>query len=558
MKSNLARRVLIALVGMAGFAWAAGSLLSAPPQLEVLEGVQAIDVNLTTPDAWVDSSHLSSLPRAIVKAPLLRELLTEEAAFYYESLQARLDAEGTIKRLAYERDLTLSDRLIDSIFDGPAEVAFWRAEDGRPRYWMLRFTRNGLAKAMEEIAKIGIGDSELTRVGKIALGAGEEFVYALKLSSLETLLLVSHGDQMLVLSHPGLLLDDKGQPRPDRAGFIRDSVQQPLDKESPFAARFNAGPRQGEHRITLGAGLMGFGYEHFFPLLKAMRFEHTLTGWQTGLRVEPIRQQAWSKMPWAALPHDAAYCTALPVSNSAIQAMLASHHALSAKLAGLLSGEAAACWYREGGWQAPLIAARLNTDKPDPEQIKQLGKLFGAWIGTREFELPEDNPGNQRFPVTMRSSKHGATLWQRPVSARYGDTPVPAKMTEQFSGANYFNVSLALAGDTLLFSLSDKLVDKALSTVDRQYPAMAERLPAGRAVLMTLDSPRLGGFLDQSTRKALPAESEPVLRGIADRQLLPRYAMLAKQPSVAAALMAPSNAPGDSAHWLTVDWLPLK
>ena len=136
----------VALFGLSLAAVATATLLT-PPTPTTLMGSEPVSLDLERPDAWIDSSRLSALPAAVIQAPVLKQLLSEEFAFYYEELDTRLDVNGALKRMAFERDLTLSDRVLDSVFDEPAEVAFWREDGGRPRYWLLNLRRNETGRA---------------------------------------------------------------------------------------------------------------------------------------------------------------------------------------------------------------------------------------------------------------------------------------------------------------------------------------------------------------------------------------------------------------------------
>ena len=74
--------------------------------------INALGVDLSRPFAYVSTPALSRLPRDIVQAPVVRDVLTEDFAFYYEDQEDRLSLRGAIKRIAYERETTWTDQLL--------------------------------------------------------------------------------------------------------------------------------------------------------------------------------------------------------------------------------------------------------------------------------------------------------------------------------------------------------------------------------------------------------------------------------------------------------------
>lgn len=297
-----------------------------------LAGSRQVVLDLDAADAQIDSTHLAGLPAAALRAPVLKQLLSEGFAFYYQDLDTRLDLAGTLKRLAFERDLSLPDRLVDSVFDEPARVAFWRAQDGRPRYWLLDLRRNHLEKLVEFLARASLTDRQFSQVGDLAVAGAAVPLYALKLSNRETLLLASHRDRLVAVSHPGMVLAEDGTIRPAAARALAAHLAQ---------AEAAAEPAAPEHRVSLDTRLFGFGYERLIGGLTALRFDYRDGAWTSAARLasagpEALAGRPWHALPWHALPYDAAYCVGLPIERLELAE-------LAGAAATALAGAAAAC-----------------------------------------------------------------------------------------------------------------------------------------------------------------------------------------------------------------------
>ena len=521
-------------VGVCGVVFAA---TQANTTLKPLVGLASLSADLLRPDALIESDSLSALPAAVIKSPLLKDLLTEDFAFYYQDLDTRLDVLGAIKRLAFEHDPSLSDRLLDAVFDEPAEVAFWRGEGGRLRHWMLSGTRNGIAKSLEVLARVAADDSQLSRVAELG-GAAAIPVYALKLNTRTTLLFASRGDRLVVLSNPALLLNAEGSPIAERATAVLAALS---EASGPGARHFAGEPRQGAHRLSVAFDVLGQGYGQFMPGVKSVRFEHADKAWRAALQFSgeaASQPPALKSLPWRALPEGAAFCAGLPVEPGELAAL-----APNVAVKPYLTGAAAVCWYEAQGWQAPLFALGLTADAKSETLAPVLSGLFEQWIGAREFEQQAG-----RFPVRQTVLPDGARVWRREVSARYGELTVPTERRSTFSADRYFDVGLAQSGDVLLFSPSGPLLDKALDTLAKRYPSIADRLstdPATNPAVFLLDPPRLARFLETATHDI---GEEP------GASLLPRYAAMAGHPALAATLSGKAGQGG----WQAVSWSPLK
>src|SRR5512140_3690284 len=185
-----------------------------------------LKADLAHPDALIRTASLSGLPRDLLKAPIAHDVLTEDLVFYYEQHEDRLGLNGAIKRIAYEHHLDWSDRILAGAFNEPAEVALWRDGKGALRHYAIVMRRGMLGKVLQEAAAVALKDSQLRRAGEIDIGGSKATVFALELNPRSTLLLVSRGDRIAVLSDPGLLFDSGNAVVPAArdavAGWLRD------------------------------------------------------------------------------------------------------------------------------------------------------------------------------------------------------------------------------------------------------------------------------------------------------------------------------------------------
>jgi uncharacterized protein YfaA (DUF2138 family) len=191
--------VLSALVGWRAFGW------------NGLGPVNRLKLDLAHPDALIVTRSLSTLPRDLLTIPLARAVLREDFLFYYEQNEDRLGLQGSLRRIAYEHELTLGDQLIRSVLDEPADVAVWRDADGSLKHYAIAVSRSSFTRLLEEAAKVALKDSQLTLAGQIKVDGNTTQVYALEYAQRRTLLFAAAGKRMVILSHAGMLYGgDKG------------------------------------------------------------------------------------------------------------------------------------------------------------------------------------------------------------------------------------------------------------------------------------------------------------------------------------------------------------
>lgn len=512
----------------------------------------ALGLNLKHPDALIESASLSRLPKDLLAVPLLRDTLTEDFVFYYEHNADRLGLVGSLRRIIYERDLKLRDNLLDELLDQPADVALWKGADGKLKHFVMVMQRGGLAKVLEPLAHVALDDTQLSQAGELRVDGSSVPLYRLNYLGDRALLLASRGDKLLVLSSPGMLFGEDDKLGRDAT----ESVEALLDGDNPFAKRFGLKARETEQqRISLSGEYVALGYQRFFPAFAGVRFEKGERGWSSFLALNEVDDQpAMDFTPiWKAMPMGASACVAVPVAPGSAEKLLAKVGAseqASEDLRKRLGNVAGLCWYADSRLHSPLLVAHLD-EAATPELDQAIGGLFDGMIGAFE-----PNAENGRFPVESQATNDGHT-WRREVGSNFGQYPAEqGSMPDALVSQGFFRVSLARQGQTLLFSLDDRLVNKALDTLNKRFPPLAEVLPADGLVPGYLAPEGLSRLLEQETLDSLPANYEPVFRNAADTHLLPKLRAMGGYGQFALTLPKGTEA-DDDWKWVPLQWRAL-
>ncbi|WP_445577113.1 DUF2138 domain-containing protein [Pseudomonas sp. E141] len=542
--------LLIGLCLVAGVAAGLGWFMTkpkAPPMELALE-----KLGLSRPDGLLEAHSLSQLPKDLLAVPFLKSTLTEDFVFYYETHADRLGLIGSLRRIIYEHDLKLQDSLIEQLFDQPADVALWRGADGRLKDFLLVMDRGGLAKVLEPLAKVALDDSQLSQLGEMNVAGDVVPVYQLTYNASKALVFASHGDKLVVLSNPTRLYDLGSGPTDEPGMVSTQALEALLAGEKLFPEAFGLLPKAPEvkQRISVNASVLAMGYQRFIPNFAGLRFDMDDKGWHSFLAMDELEDQPDFdfKPIWQAMPMGASACVALPLAAEQQKPLLvklgADDNAAQVMIEHM-AGAAGLCWYADSRLYTPLLVANLNDDggKLDAD----LGNLFGSMVGAYE-----NNVAEHAFPVveTQEGPMH---RWQRQVSSNFG--PYPAKdaaQPESITGKAFMQVSLARHGSTLLFSLDDKLVDKALGTLDKRFPPMADVVPKDLLMPVYFGPDAMAQLMQRETLDSLPQDMEPVFYNAAQTYLIPKLRTLGGYGKYALTLPEDSEPDG---HW---QWLPLE
>ncbi|WP_336356064.1 DUF2138 domain-containing protein [Pseudomonas granadensis] len=543
--------LLLGLCLIAGVAGGFGWLLLKPkaPPAE-LAGDK---LGLSRPDALLETRSLSQLPKDLLTVPFLKATLTEDFVFYYETHADRLGLIGSLRRIVYEHDLKLQDSLIEELFDQPADVALWRGADGRLKDFLLVMDRGGLAKVLEPLAKVALDDSQLSVIGNLKVGGDEVPLYQLSYNASKALLFASRGDKLVVLSNPAKYYDAQSGASEESGHVSSQALAALLNGEKLFPEAFGL-PAKGpetKQRLSVNSSVLAMGYQRFIPNFAGLRFDMDDKGWHSYLAMDELENQPDFdfKPVWQAMPLGASACVTLPVAaepQKPLLIKLGADDAVAQTLTEHVAGAAGLCWYADSRLYTPLLVASLK-DEDSSKLDGDLGKLFGSMVGAFEPNVAENV-----FPVVEKQEGQ-SHVWQRQVSSSFG--PYAAKTAqnpEAISGKAFMKVSLARHGSTLLFSLDDKLLDKALGTLDKRFPPMADVLPKDVLMPIYFGPDSMAQLMQQETLDSLPQDMEPVFYNAAQTYLLPKLRTLGGYGKYALTLPEGSEPDG---HW---QWLPLE
>ncbi|WLG50243.1 DUF2138 domain-containing protein [Pseudomonas sp. FP1742] len=543
--------LVIGLCLVAGVAGGLGWFLNKPkaPPAELASD----KLGMSRPDGLLETHSLSQLPKDLLAVPFLKETLTEDFVFYYEAHADRLGLIGSLRRIIYEHDLKLQDSLIEQLFDQPADVALWRGADGRLKDFLLVMDRGGLAKVLEPLAKVALDDSQLSKLSEVKVGADTVTLYQLNYNASKALVFASHGDKLVVLSNPAKLYDPENGALEETGSVSTKAIAALLNGDKLFPEAFGLPPRAPEvkQRLSVNSSVLAMGYQRFIPNFAGLRFDMDDKGWHSFLAMDEVDNQPDFdfKPVWQAMPMGASACVALPLAaeqQKPLLVKLGADEAVAQSLTEHMAGAAGLCWYADSRLYTPLLVASLNDD--DGAKLDgDLGNLFSSMVGAYEGNVAE-----HAFPVVEKQD--GKThQWQRQVSSNFG--PYKAKDAEQpdaITGKAFMRVSLARHGSTLLFSLDDKLVDKALGTLDKRFPPLADVLPKDLLMPIYFGPDSMAQLMQQETLDSLPQDMEPVFYNAAQTYLIPKLRTLGGYGKYALTLPKGSEPDG---HW---QWLPLE
>jgi uncharacterized protein YfaA (DUF2138 family) len=491
---------------------------------------QGLVADLGHPDLLIRSAKLSQLPKDLAQAPLLRGILTDDFVHYYEDHPTTLSVTGTFKRLAYDHPLSIGDRLIATVLDAPGEVALWRDGQGRPTHFALLLEHNLATRAVLELAKVGLPDKQLSVAGEVGGLLKKTRVYALRVDSRNTWLFATQGGRTVVLSHPGLLLENGTAMNGDAADAMARALTTAAGDESPFAKDFGLGaPRGVQQQIAAKTDFLGFGYQYFFPAVSALKTELNAQGrWTMAVQTDGAALGPWragAANLWRQLPRSNALCVALPVDVQRTRPLLDAVEIKGThELLADVEPTGAMCW-GAGGLFAPMLALPLKAGtgaKHDGvfDQVLTLVVRQPKRVAS-EAEAGANPTPAEPEPVKTETIKQPAgVLWTRTVAHEFG----AVKQGDQRVDV----LGIARVGDMLFASTDVRNLQAAMAVAGKTQPALSDQPMEGAAAVLAIDGPQLARLLEAETRRTLRPTLAPTFSRVARELLPPRLAAVSK------------------------------
>ncbi len=357
-------------------------------------------ISLGVPDVWVHSQNLAHLPHDLLQEPLLKSVLTEDFLYFYQQDPDWMSLQGAVRRISFEHDLNWSDQLIAHIGDAPADVYLWRDGTHALRYWALSMQRDYLLNAAQQLAQLKFAaDRQITEVGHVNIDGDQVAILKLNLSSKRNMVLVTHGNRLVLLSDASMISRDQGALDEHAEGLLKALLNK--DSAGRDALVTDARPansKAAEQSIWMSNRFFAQGYGAFLPDLQALRFDYDGTHWQTAANGPQV--QADPRI-WTALPGYAAFCASTSVDWSQVQGALKEIKApvgaaVDAAAWQGVSPTGAVCWYTQKDGDAaadqPLMAEPIFVAlKKDASALPAdtLQKLFDWGIShNRDYEKP--------------------------------------------------------------------------------------------------------------------------------------------------------------------------
>ncbi len=466
-----------------------------------------LQIDLNEPDLFLDSDSLSQLPKDLLTIPFLHDVLSEDFVFYYQNHADRLGIEGSIRRIVYEHDLTLKDKLFSSLLDQPAQAALWHDKQGHLSHYMVLIQRSGLSKLLEPLLFAATSDSQLskTEISSIKLNSETIPVYQLRYNGNNALMFATYQDKMLVFSSTDMLFKDDQQDT--EAAAIASDL---LSGKKRWETSFGLEERTAEKRQYASASWSAPCCWVWLPAISAffagMRFEMGNDGWHSFLALNDESASVDASFDftpvWNSMPAGASFCVAVPYSHGIAEEMLSHISRENDKLNGALDGGAGLCWYEDSKLQTPLFVGQFDGTA---EQAQLPETVYAKYWCARK------QSARRCFAGKPDSAGRSANLASRSEFPIRSVSESAGGATRSINVGLFFRVSLAMQNKTLLFSLDDTLVNNALQALNKTRPAMVDVIPTDGIVPLYINPQGMAKLLRNETLTSLPKNLEPVL-----------------------------------------------
>ncbi len=512
-----------------------------PEDIDHLNQGRAADVVIVT-------QKFTSLWRDILKTSFFKKMINEDLLFYYEESEDLLSLKGAAKRIAFEHETTFLDEVLAYVLDRPMQIAFWKAYHGRLDHFMGITTRSGLTDLMLALAKVATSDEQLFVTGKREVDGKTVEVYQLDYLPSRSIYFYQQGEEIVFFSNYNLPMLSK-------------EFRQKLFKEKSDEIK-----EADTHTVFVSTSFISFGYQFFSPELTSLRFAYNdKNGWGTAMTgASSLGAESLLKV----IPAYPAFCSMVPFRTEKVERIFS----IPQELKGKISEHVAICWYEGSKLYTPLFVFKSQQDLKE-EDLKD---LFASVVGTFEKGLLTEEEAKKRAEQIEKLnsgealkepfvrpknfvkafdviSEKGAKNWKisREISSPYGFySGTDSKNQNDMRSKNFFKVALAHHQDILVFSADDKLVDKTLSTLDKNYPNAKDMVSAEGSALFVFDPPRVASLLKEASLESLPEAEEQLFRESLSSRLFSSFERLSDMKPVLGIVSEEAK----KQTWSEVEW----
>ncbi|MDD2830314.1 MAG: DUF2138 family protein [Sulfuricurvum sp.] len=478
-----------------------------------------LTVDLSYPDGYIQTQSLATLPSDLLRIPIVHDVFTEDLAFYYNNHEDRMGFGGAIKRIAYEHDLDWSDKVLASALNEPAEIAFWRDGHGGLRHYALILKRNIWSKIIQEAATVSADDTQLTKAGEIKTKNGKVTVFSLEINPRRTFLIVSNKENLVVLSDPGLLMNNDGNISDDASNVIEGWLDNTTQLSKTF--QLTTSSESMKHTLILRSSALALGYDPFIPGLEGIRFDFG-ESWSTSMWVNKKELQnstLGDAQLWKNAPANPSACVVLPLDWGVL------HHLMN--------------------------KAETEDNLPPSEELKHLkGSLLACWYNESNLYSPLFILKSDTTLQNRNASLHTLAKWA------IADKKVVVKTFPKNSDALLWSgttnqVTIGAKDNYILFSPDRKLIEKAFDTMIHLYPNITDHVKTSDLTMALITPKPLSAMIEREVIAAVDASGDANLLAVTQNHLPPRMKALSLYPSYRLELI---DKPNTDKSWYQLQW----
>jgi uncharacterized protein YfaA (DUF2138 family) len=488
------------------------------------------------PDAVISTQNLSDLPRDILKQPMLKDILTDDFAFYYLDSAEFLSLKGSLKRIAFEHEMTFVDEILNYIMSTPADVIFWKKENGRLDDYMLSVERTNLIDLLTMLGKVAANDKQLSFLEERIDGKDKFKIYKLQYGQHNQLYFTNLGSKLIVFTDPKMPMPTDQRLKT----WLKDDLYPSAVSQGGFFSKlFGNEETKNKHQTYLNINFLTFGYQKYLSHLDYIAFSfNDKESWRTHalLSGQDANLALNTNELWKGVPRSPAMCISLPLNHQTITELFSKifegekvdNVVLSfSKMMGV-------CWFAESRFYSPVYV--LRSEKSIDHAF--LEKAFNLSIKNEELN-----------PIPVKASKLKDTLtFVKFVPSRYG-TSFDKKDKEKSKG---FEVKLSSVGNYIVFSADGKLVDKSVDVINKKSPSLSEALSNKEKVAGVLYPNMLSVLMKKSIEESLSASGDTVFKEAFTKRFFPTLKKMNTMPNLS--LEWPKNKITETKEWQELSW----